>query len=1082
MKKILSIVLLIAMLLTSFTFTAMASEEVVITTADALCKREGGGWAESTNEAVKGPTGGTSWYTKKNGDSVAFDASKLNGEYGVYLYMTPYASESEVIDVIITASGKDTAIAVNGRGVQKGNHWMFVGKHTFNSSANDKVVMQNTEDGGALRASAVKFVKDDKNDAKVETVTGGAEQNAPTVDTSADEVIITTADSLFSKTGTGWEESFNAVVAGPTGGSSLLVRNKSASASFDASAFNGSYGVYVYLTPYGATVDKVIITVTASGKNTAYVINGEHGGQSNRHWFFAGKHNFNASSGDKVTMQIHANSKEGSMRVSGVKFVKNDTNTAAVETVDADAVVVPEEVEKPKEIYYTTIPEIGSVIMGSEHPGYSMEGQWKDSSLAMPVEDLGYYSHTPGSSATWMPYLNKAEDVEIFYYKPRNIATEDPAVKMEVFAEGKTSEFIVNFREPPTGWYSLGKYDFSGDGTEYVKIIKETTKDDGPMRATCLRFAISDPEMEEDNYVSAFFGTDLHIVERLGMLIGEGDGITEDYIKKVPTRVQAAIMILRLNGLDAEAAAFTGADNFADASLEAWAMPYLAYLKAHPELGLIGTGDNMFEPTANIDAQAYAKILLTALGYEYNVDFTWDQTLAFAAEKGIAKAESTEFTVKDLAIMTASALNLNHKNGKKFLNKLIEERDGVADEGVYGIELPAELQAARDELRAKKRFIYNNDGNDVYKGYDYYPLPFDASGYDGNTINTDNFLKARSYGLEDTQVTTVTYCTGVFTSGHQESVGFTDLRRRDWAYRLKEFTGKDSLTTMVDYVHSIGREVFWSMRMNDTHDFEYQENELDPWKQANLDKLMFRRKDSATKMIHGDNRWSAADYTHKEVRRYVYEAFKDILTRYDVDGVELDFTRHPLYFKEVTQGIDIYPENIEKMNNFIRSLRDLTEQKSIEKGKPLLISIIVPDSLDFCYDIGLDVRTWCEEGLIDIVSVGSSHPGIFQTWEDAIAEYKDYDVLVHANLDGNTYQSNSSMDKYAIDKQEAALAYAAGADGITLFNYFSPNHERFDILGSVETCPPADPNYTSQRRLASLNTIKNQSSYITVGK
>ena len=52
----------------------------------------------------------------------------------------------------------------------------------------------------------------------------------------------------------------------------------------------------------------------------------------------------------------------------------------------------------------------------------------------------------------------------------------------------------------------------------------------------------------------------------------------------------------------------------------------------------------MFEPTAEIDEQAYAKILLTALGYEYNVDFTWDGTLAFAKEKGIASAEKKVIT------------------------------------------------------------------------------------------------------------------------------------------------------------------------------------------------------------------------------------------------------------------------------------------------------------------------------------------------------------------------------------------------------------------------------------------------------
>ena len=42
MKKILSILLLISILLSSFTFTALAAEEIMITTADELCKMDTG--------------------------------------------------------------------------------------------------------------------------------------------------------------------------------------------------------------------------------------------------------------------------------------------------------------------------------------------------------------------------------------------------------------------------------------------------------------------------------------------------------------------------------------------------------------------------------------------------------------------------------------------------------------------------------------------------------------------------------------------------------------------------------------------------------------------------------------------------------------------------------------------------------------------------------------------------------------------------------------------------------------------------------------------------------------------------------
>ena len=87
MKRVLSLVLLVAVLLSSFTFTAFASEEIVITTDDALCVREGTGWTESTNKGVAGPKDGTSWWTGDKNATVTYKASGLaKGNYGVYLF------------------------------------------------------------------------------------------------------------------------------------------------------------------------------------------------------------------------------------------------------------------------------------------------------------------------------------------------------------------------------------------------------------------------------------------------------------------------------------------------------------------------------------------------------------------------------------------------------------------------------------------------------------------------------------------------------------------------------------------------------------------------------------------------------------------------------------------------------------------------------------------------------------------------------------------------------------------------------------------------------------------------------------
>jgi len=155
---------------------------------------------------------------------------------------------------------------------------------------------------------------------------------------------------------------------------------------------------------------------------------------------------------------------------------------------------------------------------------------------------------------------------------------------------------------------------------------------------------------------------DAQLCGTLGMLIGDGTGLTNAYLTKVPTRIQAAVLYLRLKGLEKEAMAYKGASNFDDINKAIWAENVMAYLKAHPELGMVGMGDNKFSPDTYINAQGYYKILLEALGYKSGTDFAWEDTIAFANSKGLNKVASvTNFTLNDLATATVEALKASIK-------------------------------------------------------------------------------------------------------------------------------------------------------------------------------------------------------------------------------------------------------------------------------------------------------------------------------------------------------------------------------------------------------------------------------------
>ncbi|HYF84126.1 MAG TPA: hypothetical protein VEB00_13980 [Clostridia bacterium] len=185
-------------------------------------------------------------------------------------------------------------------------------------------------------------------------------------------------------------------------------------------------------------------------------------------------------------------------------------------------------------------------------------------------------------------------------------------------------------------------------------------------------------------FAEGTIGADAQICSDLGMLKGSTGTVDAAYTATAPTRIQAAVMVLRLRGLEADALAFPGEANFTDGNI-AWAegSNLLAYLKANPQLGWGGNPDGSFNPSGLMTAQAYYKVMLEALGYKQNTaevvgDFAYADVVTFAASKGLTKvAAVTNFTVNDLATATVETLNANMKDGGKTLVATLVEAGKV---------------------------------------------------------------------------------------------------------------------------------------------------------------------------------------------------------------------------------------------------------------------------------------------------------------------------------------------------------------------------------------------------------------------
>ncbi len=361
------------------------------------------------------------------------------------------------------------------------------------------------------------------------------------------------------------------------------------------------------------------------------------------------------------------------------------------------------------------------------------------------------------------------------------------------------------------------------------------------------------------------------------------------------------------------------------------------------------------------------------------------------------------------------------------------------------------MKAARKAAAHKKRrIIMNNDGNDA-RGVK-----------EGEAKTPASFLARRSTPLIGSQVDAIFYCTGVFNSYTQRSEetelrGHSDQYQVDWAWELIG-QGTDSLTLMTQFGHEHGMEVFWSMRMNDTHDSGDQAL-LCKWKQEHPEYLMGKKGD---KFPHGGRRWSAVNYGLPEVREKVFRILRDVCSRYDVDGVELDFYRHPVYFKPQMTGDPVLQEHCDRMTDLLQRIRAMTAEIAEKRGRPMLVAVRVPDSFGFAKAIGLDVERWMKEDLIDILT-GTCYFR-FEPWENLVAAGHKYNVPVYACLSGSRLVSakepeRSGPDTEAVWHAEAALAWKAGVDGIYTFNRFNPSDRLFWALGSPETLTNVEAPY-----------------------
>ena len=313
----------------------------------------------------------------------------------------------------------------------------------------------------------------------------------------------------------------------------------------------------------------------------------------------------------------------------------------------------------------------------------------------------------------------------------------------------------------------------------------------------------------------------------------------------------------------------------------------------------------------------------------------------------------------------------------------------------------------------------------------HYRVIFNCDGFGGGGNGpVDDYVQRIFDHLEDSHVDALFWCDG---AGGNTAVYDSDVLELDGARvgKMRPLLldwieeGNDPPKVVVREARKRGLDIFYSFRLNDTHDY-FLEQELatfkiehPEWTVGNMDPDY---------PYHPLYPYTSLDFSVPEVRWLKYRVVKEIFRKYDFDGIEIDFMRSPPYFKPGAE-----PRNAHILTRFLRKIRWYLNKKEQQRGRPIYLAARVDENLAACRLDGFDVETWIKDGLIDILSLGSG------TIDIEVEKFKELaegtDVLIYPCLYG--WPSKYNPIPAEMVRGLALNYWHQGAAGLYLFNWYS---------------------------------------------
>lgn len=254
--------------------------------------------------------------------------------------------------------------------------------------------------------------------------------------------------------------------------------------------------------------------------------------------------------------------------------------------------------------------------------------------------------------------------------------------------------------------------------------------------------------------------------------------------------------------------------------------------------------------------------------------------------------------------------------------------------------------------------------------------------------------------------------------------------------------GGDILGVFIDECHKNNIAALVSFRVNDGHHLERTWDEKVPGGVAHALNRFYEE--------HPEYRLSPPpsrvmkDRVHNwlisEARAHKERLLSELIEVYPtLDGIELDFLRHPHFFPDNTP----MAVRVEVMCDFIGKVRARLDTSGKANGKHRYLGVRIPINEAEWQDIGLDPAEWRKAG-VDFFNVSPSYRLTQQTnialLRKAVPDARIYLELTHTpqtwkfggpGYDDHCYRRSTKE----MLETTARIGYARGADGISFFNF-----------------------------------------------